>query len=252
MYLTRKSLYGVCGHLRGRVRRYTFNYAHANLKTLDLSTLPHPTDWQRISPHDKLIVEIGTGHGELLEHLAKMNSLKIDGASSHLGGAFTPSSPAATPNPHLKGRTLIIGFELVSQFARKSARRVARFPNAQAFKAQAYEIIPKIFPKESIDETYILFPDPWHKKRHHKRRPLTAKWFDTLHKLTKPGGMVFFATDWMEYYEFVMNSINACTSAWKVETGTYTPEKFNLPQTHYYKKWVKAGREFKYIRLEKT
>ncbi len=204
-------------HLRGVLRRFKFNYNH-KLAKLDIHALPYPTDWQKLRRYKRLVVEIGSGHGELIADLSQK-----------------------------RPDDLFIGFEIISKFMRMGMRRLSSVDNARIFKAEAYGIIPLIFADETIDETYILFPDPWHKRRHHKRRPLTTEWFSILHKKTTSGGSFLFVTDWEDYYDLVSAQLETCDAGWDIKTGEYKPESFGLPQTHYYKKWLKLGRNFRYI-----
>lgn len=62
------------------------------------------------------------------------------------------------------------------------------------------EVMEEI-PKASLDHIRIFFPDPWHKKRHHKRRLVNKVFLDQLAELLKPDGMIHFATDNQHYAE---------------------------------------------------
>lgn len=56
----------------------------------------------------------------------------------------------------------------------------------------------------SIDVIYLFFPDPWHKKRHHKRRLINNNLFNRLLQVLKPHGRIFIATDWQDYAEQIL------------------------------------------------
>ena len=187
-------------------------------------SLPWPVDWEQFYPGKSLVVEIGSGHGEVVEELSGVDS-----------------------------NTLIVGFELVSKYVRMASKKVAGRDGAIVFKADGYEALERLFRSESLSGVYVLFPDPWHKKKHNKRRPLTAGFLDLVYKRLQSGGTLFFATDWMEYYDFVSEQFQGSSSYshFDVEYGEYVPREHGLPETHYYKKWKKMGRGFKYIRLVK-
>lgn len=224
-YFIRNSLKKFSRDLSFRISALSFDYKNTNFDDPMVGfKLPYPTNWGRIYPHKSVVVEIGSGHGEMLIHKAGKK-----GAED----------------------TIFIGFEIASKFARLSAKRLESFKNAFVFKAEAYEKLFKVFKKREINELYILFPDPWHKKRHHKRRPLTKEFFQAVRSLLAKDGKIFFATDWQEYYGFVEEQIKDLGSIYKIEKGVYAPENFDLPPTHYYKKWVKLGREFRYIEMKK-
>ncbi|GAB4161204.1 MAG: hypothetical protein Fur003_4620 [Candidatus Dojkabacteria bacterium] len=210
--------------LRRQLLGVTINYSKFDFKTSLINSLPYPVKWQKVNNYKKLYCEIGTGHGETLAHLA----------SSH------PDS-------------LYIGFEITAEYTRKTRNKIKTVPNAFAYKAEAYREIPYLFEKESLDGIYVLFPDPWHKKKHHKRRPLTAKWFTKVHSRLKPGGTIFFATDWEEYFAFVLEQAQKTSDHYSLELGVYTPEAFDLVPTYYYKKWQKVGgRKFQFIKLTRS
>jgi len=55
----------------------------------------------------------------------------------------------------------------------------------------------------------LFFPDPWHKKRHHKRRIIKPEFIDQLHKKLKAGGLFHMATDWQHYAEHMLAQMDA-------------------------------------------
>jgi len=59
-------------------------------------------------------------------------------------------------------------------------------------------------PDASLDRLFILFPDPWPKRRHHKRRLVQAATITDWARVIKPGGMLRFATDWADYGEWTL------------------------------------------------
>ncbi len=65
---------------------------------------------------------------------------------------------------------------------------------------------------------FILFPDPWPKTRHHKRRLINAETIAELARVAKPGGLVRFATDWADYVGWTLEHFAACAAfAWTAE-----------------------------------
>jgi len=201
----------------GKIVNISRHYSIEKLKDIELKIFPIPF------PRDKkkqFMVEIGSGHGEVLERIAK-------------------------------NKVQIVGFEWRKRFARESSIRIARFDHAFVYYANAYKYIPMIFEKQSIDGIYVLFPDPWHKEKHHKRRPLTKSFFEQMEPLLVKGGFILFASDWQEYVDFVKQQVSMVDHIYDIEIGEYVPEKFDLPATHYYKKWVRKNRQFTYILLKK-
>jgi len=187
-----------------------FDYSVDDLGSITYEQLPFPTDWFKLMHKRELVVEIGSGHGEF----AKFLSGKLAGSA-------------------------VISFEKKSRFYRMSKLKVKDSNNLLYLKADAYTAIPKLFKAKSIDSVYIMFPDPWNKKRHFKRRPNVAKLFRYL----KPNGKLFLVSDHDEFFSYVLENL----ANYKKEVGEYTPEKFDLCRTHYYNKWLRKGRSFKYV-----
>jgi tRNA (guanine-N7-)-methyltransferase len=73
--------------------------------------------------------------------------------------------------------------------------------NLRVICHDAVEVLQQQLPPESIDLVHIFFPDPWPKKRHHKRRLIQPPFVHALALRLKPGGVLHLATDWQEYAE---------------------------------------------------
>jgi len=85
----------------------------------------------------------------------------------------------------------------------------AALGNVRLLCHDAVEILAQGLPELSLDAVHIFFPDPWHKKRHHKRRLIQTPFIDLLARALRPGGMVLLATDWQHYAEQMLELINA-------------------------------------------
>ncbi len=71
--------------------------------------------------------------------------------------------------------------------------------NVRVACTDAKELLERCIPEDSLSAVYIFFPDPWHKKRHHKRRLVQAEFVALLARKLKPGGLLHLATDWEDY-----------------------------------------------------
>jgi tRNA (guanine-N7-)-methyltransferase len=71
--------------------------------------------------------------------------------------------------------------------------------NVRISSHDAVEVLREQIPPASLDEVLVLFPDPWHKKRHHKRRLIQPPFVELLASRIRPGGVLRMATDWEEY-----------------------------------------------------
>jgi len=80
--------------------------------------------------------------------------------------------------------------------------------NVRVFCHDATEVLKKQIPDGSLDRVLLFFPDPWHKKRHNKRRIVQATFVEMVRSKLKPGGVFHMATDWQEYAEWMMALMN--------------------------------------------
>jgi len=71
--------------------------------------------------------------------------------------------------------------------------------NVRVVQHDAVEVVEHMVPRDSLDAIHVFFPDPWPKKRHHKRRLLQAPFVHELALRLKPGGRLHVATDWEDY-----------------------------------------------------
>jgi len=71
--------------------------------------------------------------------------------------------------------------------------------NVRVFNEDALLVLRTALPDECLDRVLLFFPDPWHKKRHHKRRLVQPGFIELLAHKLRPGGMLHMATDWENY-----------------------------------------------------
>ena len=76
--------------------------------------------------------------------------------------------------------------------------------NLKVFIADVNEVLYRCIPDDSLDAIHLFFPDPWPKKRHHKRRLINADFVELLRAKLKLGGNIHLATDWHHYAEHMM------------------------------------------------
>ena len=85
--------------------------------------------------------------------------------------------------------------------------------NVRLWRHDAVEVLEKEIAPDSLDEVRIWFPDPWHKKRHHKRRLIQPAFVQLLASRVKLGGLLHLATDWADYAAH-MREVLETSSAW--------------------------------------
>jgi len=107
----------------------------------------------------------------------------------------------------------------------------------------------------SVAELHTYFPDPWPKKRHHKRRLITPAFVDLVATRLAPGGRWRVATDWEDYAEAIAASLASCPAMRDEYAGGETPRPADRPVTKFERRARLAGRavrEFCWVRRDVT
>ena len=81
--------------------------------------------------------------------------------------------------------------------------------NVRIYCADAVDILKRCLPDTGLDDVNLFFPDPWPKKRHHKRRLVTPEFIDLITKKLKRGGCFHTATDWEDYAQCMASVLDA-------------------------------------------
>ena len=95
-------------------------------------------------------------------------------------------------------------------------------------------------PKEFLDSVNILFPDPWQKAKHHKRRLLDEDFLYQLHPLLKPNAKIFVRTDWEDYAEQISELAEVMSSHFRLERTQNIEFEF---ETRFHQRAIKEGRK---------
>ena len=114
--------------------------------------------------------------------------------------------------------------------------------NIRIYCHDAVEVLRECIPDASLDTVQIFFPDPWHKKRHHKRRLIQPAFVSQLTTKLKPGGIVHLATDWENYAEQMMEVLSAADGLSNaVAPGEYAPRPDDRPLTKFERRGERLG-----------
>ncbi len=122
--------------------------------------------------------------------------------------------------------------------------------NVRIHQADVRQVLPAMT-KGSLERVFLLFPDPWHKTRHNKRRLLQVETLDHFARLLKPGGELRMATDDMGYLRWMLErAVPHPAFEWQAsgpsDWDRRTPD---WPQTRYEEKGVEKGRKPGYLRF---
>ena len=112
--------------------------------------------------------------------------------------------------------------------------------NVRVSQDDAVEVINQQIADESLHRVQIFFPDPWHKKRHNKRRLINAAFIQLVLTKLKPGGHFHVATDWEPYAEQVLEELGANSGLSNTADG-YAEKPSYRPTTKYEQRGIRFG-----------
>ena len=166
--------------------------------------------FQRTAPK---ILDIGTGMGEVTATLARNH----------------PDNDYLAIEVHRPG----VG-SLIRQIVHDG------LPNIRISNHDVTDVLRFQLPADSLDMVYIFFPDPWPKKRHHKRRLVNAEFLQLLKKCLKANGRMFIATDWQDYAEHILETFSGDRDFINLAgTGRCAPRPHWRPGTKFEKRGQK-------------
>ena len=119
--------------------------------------------------------------------------------------------------------------------------------NIRIVSHDAVEVIDHMLPMQSLDGVHIFFPDPWHKKKHNKRRLIQAPLIAKLAARLKVGGYLHCATDWQPYAEQILEVLTSesllknTASGSHPELAGYAPKPHYRPLTKFENRGIKLG-----------
>ena len=114
--------------------------------------------------------------------------------------------------------------------------------NVRVIMRDAVEVLGEQCTPASLDEVRIYFPDPWPKKRHHKRRLVQAPFLELLASRMAPGGCLHLATDWAPYAEWMLEAL-ARVSAFENQGNPFVDRPGWRPKTHFEQRGQRKGHE---------
>lgn len=164
---------------------------------------------------DAVKMEIGIGNGDALISMA-----------------------AADP------RSLYLGVEVHDPGIGRCLNNIHRLElaNVRLIKHDAIEVLAQMILPASLDRVLLFFPDPWHKKRHHKRRLVQPEFIQRIRSKLKVGGICHLATDWENYAEHMMEVMIAAEGFRNTQPGTeFAPRPEHRPITKFEQRGERLG-----------
>ena len=162
-----------------------------------------------------LVLEIGFGMGKSLVEMAKnAPDLNFIGVEVHKPGV---------------GACIALAVE-------QSAT------NLKVYEHDAIEVLANCIPDKSLSTVQLFFPDPWHKKKHHKRRIVQASFVESIRQKLKIGGIFHMATDWQNYAECMLEDMQNSAGFENLSaTNDYVPRPDSRPLTKFENRGQRLG-----------
>jgi len=169
-----------------------------------------------LDPDRKLIADVGFGSGESFLSMA---------------------------NKHQEAN--FVGIEVYSSGIGSALNQIQKsnLTNLKIIEADVFQVLEANIADETFDVVVFLYPDPWPKRKHHKRRLLSEGFLNLLYDKITTNGLVYCKTDWEDYY-FQIKKVFSSDERWVSEDLTNLPEYLqSLPKTKYERKALIEGRQ---------
>jgi len=114
--------------------------------------------------------------------------------------------------------------------------------NLRVYLADANDVLEECFPPQSIDRLQLYFPDPWHKKKHNKRRIVQPQFVQLVRERLRLGGVLHMATDWQHYAEQMLETLDEAEGFENIAgIGQYSARPDYRPMTKFEKRGERLG-----------
>jgi tRNA (guanine-N7-)-methyltransferase len=114
--------------------------------------------------------------------------------------------------------------------------------NIRVYQEDAIEVLKQSIPDQSLAGVQLFFPDPWPKKKHHKRRIVQSEFIELIARKLAPQGWFHLATDWQPYAEYMMEVLSAAHYfANRYGEGQFAPRPDSRPVTKFERRGEKLG-----------
>jgi tRNA (guanine-N7-)-methyltransferase len=131
--------------------------------------------------------------------------------------------------------------------------QAAGVSNLRVFNHDAMEVLAQVIPPAALDCILVLFPDPWHKKRHHKRRLVNAQFATLAGSRLRAGGSLQLATDWAPYAEWMLEVLNNHPDFRNLSPdGTFMPRDAARNPTRFERRGERLGHAVHDLQFERA
>ncbi len=124
--------------------------------------------------------------------------------------------------------------------------------NIRVYCDDAVDVLQQCIADDSLDTVQIFFPDPWHKKKHNKRRLIQPEFVQLLRRKLKVGGVIHLATDWQDYAEHMLAVMSVAEGFINQAGESYAPRPEHRPITKFERRGERLGHGVWDLLYEKT
>lgn len=146
-------------------------------------------------------------------------------------------------------KTNFLGIERLTKRVKKVRRKAEKIENVRVLRADTLFAVRYLLPESSVETFYLLFPDPWPKRRHQFRRIFTRDFLDAIALALGQRGVLRVATDQIDYFQQVERISRAHL---QFQVVPQSPDDAILPVTKFEKKFRKQGAPIYRLTLRKT
>ena len=146
-------------------------------------------------------------------------------------------------------RKNFLGIERLTKRVEKVRRKAEKIQNVRVLRADSLFAIRYLLPKNSVETFYLLFPDPWPKRRHQFRRTFTRDFLDAVADALEKHGVLRVATDQLDYFHQIERVSRAHR---QFQVLPRSPDDAVLPVTKFEKKFRDQGAPIYRLTLRKT
>ena len=190
----------------------------------------------------ELIPETYVAHLDLLAIFGRAAPLHVDLGCGD--GSFLCELAQRYPDRNF------LGIERLVRRVAKACRKAAPLENVRVLNVESSYAARYLLPEASVETFYLLFPDPWPKRRHQRRRIVKADFLDAIHHALADDGFFRIATDQLGYFEQI-RGIARSHSGFSIVEANASPARTDLPLTKFERRFRALGASIYRLALRK-
>ncbi|HEY6071789.1 MAG TPA: tRNA (guanosine(46)-N7)-methyltransferase TrmB [Chthoniobacterales bacterium] len=142
-----------------------------------------------------------------------------------------------------------LGIDKMAGRVNKTCRKASILENVRVLNVEIAYAVRYLLPTESVEKFYLLFPDPWPKRRHHRRRVVTEDFLQSIHRALVSGGFFHIATDQLDYFDHIQRHLDRFKRS---NFEMIEEDKCDLPLTKFERRFRDQGLPIYRLSLRKV